>query len=218
MRRHGPGASRQRRRRRQRRAAGALLLPLFAAVLAGCGIRSTQVPTDFGPAPSRLPCSLPAAESTASAGPGIPVQVFLLCSAQLVAVDRSVRIPDGTAEAERRVLVAQGLLDELGAKPSAAETEAGYSTDVQQALRVSGPDRRDPENTFRLSVRPQRLSPAELAQIICTFAGSEATAADDGTVLLGGPGTTSLNRYTCTTALRTHPSTEPPNPKPVRTP
>jgi hypothetical protein len=187
-------------------------------VLAGCGIRSTQVPTDFGPAPSRLPCSLPAAESTATAGPGIPVQAFLLCSGQLVAVDRSVRIPDGTAEAERRVLVAQGLLDELAAKPSAAESEAGYSTDVRQALRVSGPDRRDPENTFRLSVRPQRLSPAELAQVICTFADSEATAADDGTVILGGPAPTPLNRYTCTTALRTHPSTEPPNPKPVGTP
>ena len=211
MRRHRPGAS------RRPRTAGLLLLPLLAAVLAGCGIRPTQVPTDFGPAPSRLPCSLPAAESTAAAGPGIPVQVFLVCAAQLVAVDRSVRIPDGTAEAERRVLVAQNLLDELSAKPTAPETAAGYSTDVRDGLRVVGPGGHDPENTFRLSVSPSRLKPAELAEIICTFATSEATAADDGTVLLGGPAATPLNRYTCTTGLRTHPATQDPEPKPVRT-
>ena len=36
-------------------------------------------------------------------------------------------VPDGTAEAERRVLVAQGLLDELAATPSTVENEAGYT-------------------------------------------------------------------------------------------
>jgi hypothetical protein len=145
------------------------------------------------------------------------VQVFLVCAEQLVAVDRSVRIPDGTAEAERRVLVAQSLLDELSAKPTPPETAAGYSTEVRDGLRVVGPGRRDPENTFRLSVSPSRLKPAELAAVICTFANSEATAADDGTVLLGGPADTPLNRYACTTGLRTHPATQDPEPKPVGT-
>ncbi|MCF0086161.1 hypothetical protein B0E37_01214 [Streptomyces sp. MH192] len=208
-RRHGAGAGRRPRR------VGLLLLPLLATALAGCGIRATQVPTDFGPAPSRLPCSLPAAESTASADPGIPVQVFLVCAEQLVAVDRSVRISGGAAEAERRVAVAQSLLDELSAKPTSPETTAGYSTGVREGLRVVGPDARDPENTFRLSVPPKRLGPAELAQIICTFADSEATAADNGTIILGGPAATPLNRYTCTTGLRTHPASQDPEPKAV---
>ncbi|MGW5590859.1 hypothetical protein [Streptomyces sp. NPDC003857] len=187
-----------------------LAVPLLAALLAGCGIRSTQVPTDFGPAPSRMPCALSGADLSTQAGHGIPVQVFLLCASQLVTVDRSVRIPDGTAEAERRVLVAQGLLDQLAAKPSAAEKQAGYTTDVSEGVKVGGPRGRDPEDTFRLSTRVQDLTPFALAQIVCTFADSEATAADDGTVVLGGSDTQQLRRYECTTDVRTHPGEKPP--------
>ncbi|MFD7710782.1 hypothetical protein ACFV6E_41720 [Streptomyces sp. NPDC059785] len=186
------------------------LLASLALLATGCGIRSTQVPTDFGPAPSRVPCALSGPEVTTQSTPGVPVQVFLLCASQLVTVDRSVRIPDGTAEAQRRVLVAQGLLDELAERPSAQETQAGYTTDVHEGMRVSGPQAKDPENTFRLSTRPEDLTSYALAQIICTFADSEATAADDGSVILGGPSPQPLHRYECTAEVRSRPGTEPP--------
>ncbi|MFD0504783.1 hypothetical protein ACFQ0G_21515 [Streptomyces chiangmaiensis] len=185
-------------------------MPLLAALLAGCGIRSTQVPTDFGPAPSRVPCALSGADLSTQAGRGIPVQVFLLCASQLVTVDRSVRIPDGTAEAQRRVLVAQGLLDQLAAKPSTAEKQAGYTTEVTGGIRVSGPRGKDLEDTFRLSARVQDLTSSALAQIVCTFADSEATAADDGTVVLGGPADQPLRRYECTSDVRSRPGGKQP--------
>jgi hypothetical protein len=189
-----------------------LAVPLLAALLVGCGIRSTQVPTDFGPAPSRMPCALSGADLSALAGRGIPVQVFLLCASQLVTVDRAVRIPDGTAEAKRRVLVAQGLLDQLAMKPSPAERQAGYTTDVVGGIKVSGPRGKDPADTFRLSTRVQDLTSYALAQIVCTFANSEATAADDGAVVLGGPDDRPLRRYECTAEVRSRPGgKEPPS-------
>lgn len=183
-------------------------LGLLAALLTGCGIRSTQVPTDFGPAPSHVPCAVSGDISTQTSG-GVPVQVFLLCSAQLVPVDRSVSIPAGTAEGARRVLVAQGLLDELAETPSTAELQAGYATDVRGGMTVSGPRDKDPEETLRLSTPPDDLTRFALAQIVCTFADS-AAAQDDGSVILGGPATTSLNRYECTPEVRASPGTESP--------
>ncbi|MET8955992.1 hypothetical protein ACWEO4_06005 [Streptomyces sp. NPDC004393] len=185
---------------------------LLATLLSGCGIRATQVPTDFGPAPSRMPCALSGTDASAQAGRGIPVQVFLLCAAQLVTVDRFVRIPDGTAEAERRVLVAQGLLDQLAVQPSPAERQAGYTTDVTDKIKVSGPRGKDPSDTFRLSARPEGLSSYALGQIVCTFADSEATTADDGSVMLGGPDAQPLRRYQCTADVRSRPgSVAPPS-------
>jgi hypothetical protein len=181
-----------------------LALPLLAALLTGCGIRSTQVPTDFGPAPSRVPCALSGPDISTQSSRGIPVQVFLLCSAQLVTVDRSVRIPDGTAEAARRVLVAQALLDELAETPSTPEQQAGYTTDVRGGMTVGGPRGKDPEDTLRLSSPPQNLTSSALAQIVCTFADS-AAARDDGSVLLGGPDTTPLRTYECTPDSRSEP-------------
>ncbi|MFI6338520.1 hypothetical protein [Streptomyces sp. NPDC050535] len=183
-------------------------LGLLAALLAGCGIRPTQVPTDFGPAPSRVPCALSGDISTQTSG-GVPVQVFLLCSAQLVTVDRSVAIPAGTAEEARRVLVAQGLLDELAETPSAAERQAGYASDVRGGMTVSGPEARDPEDTLRLSTPPDDLTRFALAQIVCTFADS-AAAQDDGSVILGGPETSQLRRYECTGDVRSSPGTQSP--------
>lgn len=195
-----------------RRARRWFAVPLLAAMLAGCGIRATQVPTDFGPAPSRVPCALSGADLATQAGRGIPVQVFLLCASQLVTVDRSVHIPDGTAERQRRVLVAQGLLDQLAMAPSPAEKQAGYTTDVVGGITVSGPRGKDPEGTFRLSSRLQELTTSALGQIVCTFADSEATAADDGTVVLGGPEDRPLRRYRCTAQVRSHPgATAPPS-------
>ncbi|MER6439886.1 MULTISPECIES: hypothetical protein [unclassified Streptomyces] len=187
-------------------------VPLLALLLAGCGIRSTQVPTDFGPAPSRVPCTLSGPDVSAQASRGIPVQVFLLCSGQLVTVDRSVRLPDGATESARRVLVAQGLLDQLAEAPATPEQQAGYTTDVRGGMTVSGPRLRgpkEPEDTLRLSTPPRELTPAALAQIVCTFSDS-AAAEDDGSVILGGPDTAPLRRYQCTSDVRSDPGTKAP--------
>lgn len=186
-----------------------LALALLAALLTGCGIRSTQVPTDFGPAPSRVPCALSGQDTAGQSSDGVPVQVFLICSAQLVTVDRSVRIPDGTAEAARRVLVAQGLLDELAETPSTPEQQARYSTDVRGGMTVGGPRGRDPEDTLRLSTSPADLTTTALAQIVCTFSDS-AAARDDGTVVLGGPAPGPLRTYTCTPEVRSSPGSASP--------
>ena len=106
-----------------------LAVPALAVLLAGCGIRATEVPTNFGPAPSRVQCSLAEPDVSTQAARGLPVQVFLLCGSSLVTVDRTVRVPDGAADSERRILVAQGLLDQLAAPPSAAaESETVQST------------------------------------------------------------------------------------------
>nr|MDX2775291.1 hypothetical protein [Streptomyces europaeiscabiei] len=112
----------------------------LAGLLTGCGIRATQVPTDFGPAPSMVPCELSVTDIAIQATPsGMPVEVFLLCSGALVRVNRSVQVAEGTQEAQRRVVVAQGLLDALAGDPSHAEDEAGYSTTVPAGLTVTGP-------------------------------------------------------------------------------
>ncbi|MET8136084.1 hypothetical protein [Streptomyces sp. NPDC005251] len=186
-----------------------LALPLLAVLVTGCGIRSTQVPTDFGPAPSRVPCALSGPDISSQSAHGVPVQVFLLCSAQLVTVDRSVRIPDGTAEAARRVLVAQALLDELAETPSTPEEQAGYTTDVRGGMTVSGPHDGDPEDTLRLSTSPEDLTSTALAQIVCTFSDS-AAARDDGSVVLGGPAPAPLRSYECTPEVRAAPGDESP--------
>jgi hypothetical protein len=193
------------RRPRPRWTGAWLAVPLLAVLVTGCGIRSTQVPTDFGPAPSRVPCALSAPDISTQSSHGVPVQVFLLCSAQLVTVDRSVRIADGTAEAKRRVLVAQALLDELAEAPSTPEEQAGYTTDVRGGMTVGGPHDGDPEDTLRLSTRPEDLTSTALAQIVCTFSDS-AAARDDGSVVLGGPAPAPLRSYECTPEARAAPS------------
>ncbi|MCI3239526.1 MULTISPECIES: hypothetical protein [Streptomyces] len=186
-----------------------LALPVLAALLAGCGIRSTEVPTDFGAAPSKVQCSLAEPDVSTQASRGLPVQVFLLCGASLVAVDRTVRVPNGTADSQRRVLVAQGLLDQLAATPSAAEKEAGYTTDVRGGMNVGGPHPGDPEDALRLSTPPADLTSFALAQVVCTFSDS-AAAEGDGSVVLGGPGREPLRRYECTDEVRSRPGTAQP--------
>ncbi|KOV91695.1 lipoprotein [Streptomyces sp. NRRL B-1140] len=188
-----------------------LALPALAVLLAGCGIRATEVPTNFGPAPSRVQCSLSEPDVSTQAARGLPVQVFLLCGSSLVTVDRAVRVPDGAADSERRMLVAQGLLDQLATPPSTAEKEAGYSTDVRGGITVGRPHPGDPEDTLRLSTAPAGLTSYALAQIVCTFSDS-AAAEGDGSVVLGGPGTENPRRYECTDEVRARPgSTEPPS-------
>ncbi|MFB7089538.1 hypothetical protein [Streptomyces sp. NPDC056296] len=184
-------------------------LAVLAALLAGCGIRATEVPTDYGPAPSRVRCSLAEPDVSTQAAPGVPVQVFLLCGSSLVAVDRTVRVPDGV-DSGRRVLVAQGLLNELAAPPSAAEKEAGYTTDVRRGVTVTGPRPGDPEDTLRLDTAPDDLTSYALAQVVCTLSDS-AAGEGDGSVVLAGPGERSARRYVCTDEVRARPgSNEPP--------
>ncbi|MEV7686261.1 hypothetical protein ACFW1F_25335 [Streptomyces bungoensis] len=180
-----------------------LAVPLLAALLAGCGIRTTEVPTDFGAAPSRVPCELSGPDLPAQSTHGVPVQVFLLCGSSLVTVDRTVRVPEGTPDARRRVIVAQGLLDELAASPSAAERAARYTTYVPGGLGVSGRGPRDPEDALRLNTAPSRLTAYALAQLVCTLSDSAATEGD-GSVVLGGR-TGPLRRYACTDDVRNHP-------------
>ncbi|GHJ35227.1 hypothetical protein [Streptomyces sp. TS71-3] len=185
------------------------------ALLTGCGIRATEVPTDFGPAPSRAPCSVSGQGMTAESAQGIPVQVFLVCSSQLVTVDRSVRIP--SAVADDRVRVAQALLGELAKRPPTPERQAGYTTDVRGGTAVTGGRKGDPGAALRLGTPPDELTSYALAQIVCTLANS-AAAADDGTVFLGGPGRAPVKRYTCTPEVRSRPgaTTPPSTPAPGR--
>ncbi|GHI05413.1 hypothetical protein AQI88_22770 [Streptomyces cellostaticus] len=188
-----------------------LALPLLAGLLTGCGIRATEVPTDFGAAPSRVPCSLTRSDLSTQSSHGVPVQVFLLCGSSLVTVDRTVRVPEGTADARHRVIVAQGLLDQLAASPSPAERAAGYATYVPGGLSVTGPGPKDPEDALRLSGGPARLTSYALAQLVCTLSDSAATEGD-GSVILGGPGSGPLRRYECTDDVRSRPgSSQPPS-------
>ncbi|MFM9369525.1 hypothetical protein [Streptomyces sp. Da 82-17] len=206
----GTGAAPRRTRLRTRSwpALGAVAAVLAAAVT-GCGIRATEVPTDFGPAPSRVPCVSTAAEvtTTHSHSGTVPEEIFLVCGSQLVRVDRAVNLT--AAAAEDRVRVAQALLSELREPPTEAEEQAGFTSDVKGDPKVTGPRGSDPATALRLSTPPERWSPYELAQIVCTFAESVA-AERDGTVLLGGPDEASpLRRYECTEELRARPGTAP---------
>ncbi|MEV0119321.1 hypothetical protein AB0H77_39735 [Streptomyces sp. NPDC050844] len=191
----------------RRRLRATLLAAALTATLAGCGIRSTEVPTDFGPGPSRVPCVM-SGSSIASQSSGIPVQVFLVCAAQLVTVDRTVRIPADKATTDR-VRIAQALLDELEHPPSDPEKQAGFATDVRGGTVVSGPGDGDPDDALRFSTAPEDLSAFALAQIVCTYADS-AAAAGERSVILGGPGDAPLRRYECTQAVRQRPGTEAP--------
>ncbi|MEU2617107.1 hypothetical protein ABZ642_02915 [Streptomyces sp. NPDC007157] len=182
-----------------------LAVAALALALSGCGIRATEVPTDFGGAPSRVPCSMTQPDLSAQSARGVPVQVFLLCGSSLVTVDREVRVPEGTADAQRRVIVAQGLLDQLAETPTAAEKAAGYTTYVRGGMSVVGPRPGDPEDTLRLSTSPAQLTSYALGQIVCTLSDS-AAAEGDGSVILGGPGREPLLRYECTDGVRNAPS------------
>ncbi|MFF8642169.1 hypothetical protein [Streptomyces sp. NPDC015345] len=197
-----------------RRMRGAVAASLLAATLAGCGIRSTEVPTDFGPAPSRVPCVMSGSSIASQSGSGVPAQVFLVCAAQLVTVDRTVRIPGEKADTDR-VAIAQALLDELATPPSDSEKDAGFATDVRGGTTVSGPAEGDPEDALRLSEPPEELSAFALAQIVCTLAGG-AAAAEDHTVIMGGPADDPLRRYACTPEVRSRPGTVAPPAKTVK--
>ncbi|EPH43836.1 hypothetical protein ABT390_16020 [Streptomyces aurantiacus] len=196
-------------RRRLRAASAVAALAAVLATVSGCGIRSTEVPTDFGAAPSRVPCvASDSGISPQDEAVGVPVQIFLVCSSQLVAVDRTVRIPTEKASTDR-VRIAQALLDELSTPPSQAAKQAGYATDVRRGMTVTGPRRGDPDEALRLTRSPRDLSAPALAQIVCTYADSAASDGA-GSVVLGGPAGGPLRRYECTPEVRARPGTVAP--------
>ncbi|MFI2300654.1 hypothetical protein ACH5AL_17665 [Actinacidiphila glaucinigra] len=198
---HAPGLPSAGAARRRR---GPLLALLGVVLLAGCGIRTTSVPVDAGPAPSRVSCAVPdeeaSASATASASPrGLAARVYLVCSAQVAGVNRSVR-----TEGLDQLGVAVLLLRELQRKPRGGESSAGFTTAVQGDLAVEGPRRDDPRESLRISAPLSDLPPFALAQLVCTYAGTGA-AAGSGGVLLGGSDDTPVRRFTCTGDLRTDP-------------
>ncbi|MCX0245665.1 hypothetical protein [Streptomyces drozdowiczii] len=191
---------------RGHRTAAALAGAALCAVLAaGCGIRTTSVPVDAGAAPSRVPCAMPAEDAAAEAGRGIPVQVYLVCASQLVTVDRAVQVQEAKSD---RLAVATELLDELRKQPTADERQAGFSTDVPATLRVFGPRFGDAKSALRLNEQPEDLPAEALAQVVCTFADSEALSTGD-TVTLGGPGDYPAHGYLCTAETKASPKAVP---------
>ncbi|MFF5333193.1 hypothetical protein [Streptomyces sp. NPDC013181] len=195
----------RRSERRGHRTAAALAGAALCAVLAaGCGIRTTSVPVDAGAAPSRVPCAMPASD-VSQTGRGIPVQVYLVCASQLVTVDRAVRVQEARGD---RLATATGLLDELRRRPTADERQAGFSTNVPEGLRVSGPRADDAEEVLRLSTQPEDLPAEALAQIVCTFA-EHASLTSDEQVTLGGPGDYPARGYLCTADTKASPKAMP---------
>ncbi|MDF9815226.1 hypothetical protein [Streptomyces sp. SPB162] len=187
----------------------ALLAALVTAATCGCGIRTTTVPVDAGPAPTRVSCAAPSA-AVPSETPGTTVvKVYLVCSALAAQVTRTLTVPDGAlarpAPADRLV-AAHELLGQLQRRPSAAEAEAGFATEVPGNLDISGPLRGDPKDALRLSLSLDELPSFALAQLVCTFEAAPGVGTADHTVLLGGPNPEDhIKRYGCTSALRTRP-------------
>ncbi|MFF5975967.1 hypothetical protein ACFY7C_31105 [Streptomyces sp. NPDC012769] len=190
------------RRRRTGLPGQALVLgAVCAALLTGCGIRTTSVPVDAGAAPSRVPCSV--ADGSQGSAQGLPLRVYLLCGAQLEAVERRSPLPEEKVSGDP-VRTASALLAQLQSEPSEEERQAGFSTAVKGPLVVGGGHRGDPAGTLRLSRQPEDLPPTALAQIVCTFAESTAGAGSTS-VVLGGPGKYEPRRYSCTRELKERP-------------
>ncbi|MCX4770266.1 hypothetical protein [Streptomyces sp. NBC_01285] len=191
--------------RRGRRPAAAVAGAALCAILAaGCGIRTTSVPVDAGPAPSRVPCEMPAQDATAQPRQSISAEIYLICNSQLVTVDRTFQVQ----EAKSGSTVAAALLAELRKEPPGPERQAGFSTDVPESLRVSGPRAGDPKGALRLSEQPEDLTAEALAQIVCTYTESEPLV-QDGTVMLGGPGKYAPRGYLCTAETKASPKAVP---------
>lgn len=181
-------------------AAGALGAAL-APLLAGCGIRTTSVPVDAGPAPSRVTCARPSAPPT-PAPDGATRQVYLVCSDQIAPVQRVVQLPDKPAAGSVRAALARELIGLLQANPRTAESVAGYYTAVPGTLGLIAPRPGDPAQALRLNEDVDELPSFALGQIVCTLAADDVLSPGHS-VVLGGPGSRdALRRYTCTPDLR----------------
>ncbi|MFJ9107001.1 hypothetical protein [Streptomyces sp. NPDC102283] len=186
----------------RRRTAASLAAVLAAAALAsGCGIRTTSVPVDAGAAPSRVPCRLSSSDVATRSPGGVSATVYLVCTSQLVTVDRPVA---ADATGTDPLVVARALLEEVQQAPPANERRAGFTTAVPAGLRVTPVRDGDPAGAVRLSSQPEDLSAEALAQLVCTYAESE-TLVRDGSVVLGGPGDYPPRGYLCTSQTKSRP-------------
>ncbi|MCZ4126037.1 hypothetical protein [Streptomyces sp. H39-S7] len=187
----------------------ALLAALVTAAACGCGIRTTTVPVDAGPAPTRVSCAAPKATVPPETPGATVVKVYLVCSALAAQVTRTVTVPDSTGARPapvNRLVAAHELLGQLQRRPSATEAEAGFATEVPGNLGIIGPLAGDPKEALRLSLALDELPSFALAQLVCTFAAAPGTTTADHGVLLGGPEAKDhIKRYVCTSALRTRP-------------
>ncbi|MFE9457158.1 hypothetical protein [Streptomyces californicus] len=186
---------------RRRTGASVAVAVAVAALVSGCGIRTTSVPVDAGAAPSRVPCRLSPSDVASASPEGASAKVYLVCASQLVTVERPVE--RGAASGDPAA-VARALLAEAQRAPSAGERRAGFSTAVPVGLRVAAARDDDPAGTVRLSSQPEDLSAEALAQLVCTYAESE-TLVRDGSVVLGGPGTYPPRGYLCTAQTKARP-------------
>lgn len=73
---------------------------------------------------------------------------------------------------------------------------------------MGGPRAGDPKGTLRLSTQPEDLPTEALAQIVCTYAESEALV-PGSTVTLGGPGNYAPRGYLCTAETKASPEAVP---------
>lgn len=181
-----------------------VLLPvsvLLPVLLAGCGIRPTSVPVDAGEAPSRIACVLPGGAQPAPDPKETVIRAYLVCGSRVSPVQRTVQLPEGRAR------VAAALLDTLSAKPSATERAAGFGSRVPGSLEVAGGTEQDPPGTLRLSTPLDDLPSFALAQIVCTFAETDAAVTGDEVILAGPADTATMappRRLPCSSALRNH--------------
>jgi len=190
--------------RRRGAALGSASLVLVLPLLAGCGIRTTSVPVDAGPAPSRVSCAPP--KAAASPGPDtVSRQVYLVCSMQLAPVPRNVPVRDIGNVRTSLSGQATELIRQLEQSPRSGESQAGFSTAVPASTEIAPRHSGDPADALRLNQELDDLPSFALAQIICTLT-ADGGIAPDHSVLLGGqaPGDP-LRQYTCTSDLRTRP-------------
>ncbi|MDF3291167.1 hypothetical protein [Streptomyces silvisoli] len=182
-----------------RRLLGAGVVLALALGTAGCGIRATSVPVDAGAAPTRVSCDQP--RTAPSQAPGrVAVDVYLVCSQRVSPVRRIV-----SDQHQDRLGTARTLLTELQHKPDQAEEKGGFASEVPGGLTVSGPFPGDPAEALRLNQDPDDLPSFAVGQLVCTFAGTAAGAADRSVVLGGPDRSTPALRYRCDDALRTRP-------------
>ncbi|MFD5345762.1 hypothetical protein ACFWJY_18870, partial [Streptomyces anulatus] len=121
----------------RRRTAASLAAVLAAAALAsGCGIRTTSVPVDAGAAPSRVPCRLSSSDVATRSPDSVGVTVYLVCTSQLVTVDRPVA---ADATGSDPLVVARALLKEVQQAPPANERRAGGAPPPRPQARVAPP-------------------------------------------------------------------------------
>lgn len=182
-------------------ASGAVLLAVLP-LATGCGIRTTTVPVDAGPAPSRVSCAVPRPENSPGVTDSQVEQVYLVCGMQTTPVPRTVQVrPQQSDRAEQvRELVAQLQRSVLG-----PEAKAGFATTVPGTLEVAGPDAGDPAGALRLGQPIEDLPSFALAQIVCTIAVSPLASAGHSVILGGSEHGSKVRRYTCTPDLRTRP-------------